>query len=136
MKRELIRSTVVFPLSDAAVDRDGYLSAIVAVKTEDEVSIKVNHSDDKNGEYTAVSDPYSIVSRAADADVMSFGIDLSGCKRYIKIEFEGDGAGSPRAIALGDPSVAPSERDDTGSYKPPADAGRVGTGVVGTAKAG
>ena len=135
MKRELFDNVMVIAnASRAAIDREGYLSAVFAADvgsfagepTGATLSIKVEHCDTDSGSFVAVPDTKldpehtSVEGKlpdiaVADGDAVQVNIDLLGCKRYIKItptiSFEGGtspSAGSATyALVLGDPAEAP-----------------------------
>lgn len=125
MKRELIQNIKAIPLeADEAIDRTGFLSAVVAIKPKGsgDLTIKVTHADTKAGDYAAVEDPMLVVGgeatfkSVASGDLVKFDLDLVGCKPFIKVDFEGDGEGSsaPAVIVLGDPTLAPVEDTPSG----------------------
>ena len=135
MKRELFDNVMgIANASGAAIDREGYLSAVFAADvgsftgepTGATLSIKVEHCDTDSGSFVAVPDTKldpehtSVEGKlpdiaVADGDAVQVNIDLLGCKRYIKItptiSFEGGtspSAGSATyALVLGDPAEAP-----------------------------
>lgn len=136
MKRELIQNVKVLPYTSGdAVDREGFLSGILAVAlgaatgTPDSVSVKValTECDTESGSYTAVKDKNAFVGKTADVDgaitlaadvagneVHNIDIDLAGCKKFVKatVTVNCTGGSSPSctatcAIALGDTAVQP-----------------------------
>lgn len=113
MKRELYKNIKLSPYtSGAAIDRQGFLSAVLAasVSVAGTLAVAVTHSDTSGGTYTAVADEAVILyglGAAAQGDVKTVGIDLIGCKRFIKIA--PSGVTATYALALGDPSAAPVE---------------------------
>ena len=124
MKRELIQNILPVPVGETeeAIDRSGFLSAVAAIrpKGSGEVTIKVTHSDTKEGEFVEVPDKLlavdgNSVEGAADGDLLIFDLDLVGCKPFIKVKFEGDGVGSsaPTALVLGDAAETPVEAPDS-----------------------
>lgn len=116
MKRELIENIKAMPLDDKAIDRAGFLSAVVAIKAKGsgDLTIKVTHSDTAEGSFTDAPDALLVVGEAtvksvqAD-DLVNYDLDLVGCKRFIKVDFEGEGEGegAVAVIVLGDPAEAP-----------------------------
>lgn len=118
MKRELLENVKVLPYTSGdAIDREGYLSAVVAIKAKGtgDLTITVTHSDEESTNYVDVPDPYLVAGGAptvedvAADDVVSYNLDLVGCKKYIKIDFEGDGEGTGATVAvvLGDAAYTP-----------------------------
>lgn len=120
MKRELIQNIKAIPLEDTdsnGIDRSGFLSAVVSIKAKGtgDLTIKVTHSDEEAANFVDVPDPCLVVDGGAtvkdvaSGDIVNFDLDLVGCKRYIKIDFEGDGegTGAPVVVVLGDPAKAP-----------------------------
>ena len=113
MKRALIQNVKVMPYTlETAIDREGYLSAILAASVTEGTTAKVSvtHCDTEGGEYKAVPDEFIVVGKdeasfTATA-LVNFDIDLVGCKRYIKINVTGPTAAT-YAVALGDPVEAP-----------------------------
>lgn len=120
MKRELIQNVMLIPLSEKdVIDRGGFLSAVISVKpsASGELTVKVTHSDTKEGEFTEIKDTglfvdgSNTVSQVESGDLVSFDIDLIGCKQFIKVALEGAGKGESAAyaIVLGDAAVNPVE---------------------------
>lgn len=136
MKRALIQSVKVTPYtSETAINREGFLSAILAVKvgspsgtpTGMAVKLTVTESDEEAGSYTPAADKLIPIDKALDADgaisvdtdaaggaLVDFDLDLVGCKQFVKIKFEivctGDSSPSctaTAALALGDASEVP-----------------------------
>lgn len=136
MKRELIQNVKVLPYTSGnAVDREGFLSGILAVAlgtatgTPDSISVKValTECDTEGGSYTGIKDKNAFVGKTADADgaimltanatgneVHNIDIDLAGCKRFVKVTVTVTctGGSSPEctatcAIALGDSQKQP-----------------------------
>lgn len=113
MKRALIQNVKVMPYTlETAIDREGYLSAILAASVTAGTSAKVSvtHCDTENGSYEAVPDDFIVVGKdeasfTATA-LVNFDIDLVGCKRYIKINVTSPTTAT-YAVALGDPVEAP-----------------------------
>lgn len=121
MKRQLIQNTKVQPYTSGdAVERNGFLSAVLGAKisADGELTVKVTHSDDgatfedvkdrllfpENP--TAKDTPGQIVVKDLKADdLVCIDIDLVGLKNYIKVEVSG--AGATLALALGDKNVQP-----------------------------
>lgn len=111
MKRELYKNIRLSPYtSGAAIDRQGFLSAVLAasVSVAGTLAVAVTHADTSDGTYTAVADEAVILyglGAAEQGDTVTVGIDLIGCKRYVK--FTITGVTATYALALGDPSAAP-----------------------------
>lgn len=136
MKRELLENVKVRPYtSGVAIDREGYLSAVLGVSlgaatgTPTGITVKVTFTecDTKNGSYTPVADKLVVPGKTTDdtgavtieadpagSELHNIDIDLVGCKQFIKATVAvkcTDGA-SPSctatcAIALGDKNVQP-----------------------------
>ena len=94
MKKELLQNVKVLPYkSGDAIDRAGFLSAVIAVaaKADGDVKIVVTHSDTADGTFEAVSDEKLFVGGNGEAagltaaDVTNFDVDLAGCKPFIKV---------------------------------------------------
>lgn len=133
MKRELFENVKVIPGGvGVVVDRSGFLSAVLGVNmvATGTLKVKVEHSDEEEGEFTALTDPVAGVTGAlkeieAEAGtVVNVPIDLLGCKNFIKITVEEITSGSEAestdggdsgtetatvtyAVVLGDPALAP-----------------------------
>ncbi len=118
MKRELFENVKVIPGGlSAAIDRTGFLSAVLGVsaQAEDTLKIKAEHSDTENGEFTEIDDQFIGITGAledvavGEGQTVNICIDLLGCKRYIKLSVEGSAEGQAlsSAVALGDPATAP-----------------------------
>ena len=113
MKRALIQNVKVMPYTlETAIDREGYLSAILAASVTEGTTAKVSvtHCDTEGGEYKAVPDDFIVVGKdeasfTATA-LVNFDIDLVGGKRYSKSNVTGPTAAT-YAVALGDPVEAP-----------------------------
>ena len=95
MKRNLYGSIKAMPYtSGTAVDRQGYLSAVVSasVSAAGTLAVAVTECDTADGSFTAVE------------------LDLVGCKRYIKVTVTpGGSAAATYALVLGDPTHLPVE---------------------------
>ena len=132
MKTELLQNVKAQPYtSAAAIDRKGFNSAVLAVlvgtptgsPTALTLGLTFTECDTDSGVFTAVKDKAILVEKAlldsngaisfdTDAeggDMFNFDIDLSGCKRYVKITIAitCTGGTSPtcsttNAIVLGD----------------------------------
>lgn len=117
MKRELLKNIKVIPYtSGTAIDRESFLSAVVAasVTAGAKVKIEVTHCDTENGSYTNVTDKLIVVDGTNEAEItapatVNFDLDLIGCKRFIKITatLTGDSAAATYAVVLGDPAEMP-----------------------------
>ncbi|MCX4357046.1 MAG: hypothetical protein OSJ43_12625 [Oscillospiraceae bacterium] len=121
MKRTLLQNVKVQPYtSGTAIDREGFLSVIVAatIGTAGALTLTITHSDDGT-DYTAVTDKqvfpeaptkngeFTTDTLAKDA-VINIDADLLGLKRYVKITASGTAAtGTTLAIALGDSNAQP-----------------------------
>lgn len=115
MKRALFDNIKAQPYtSNTAIDRDGFLSAVLAVKASDagEVKVAVTHGDTAAGSFEAVDDPRLFVdcaekATAENGDTVVFNIDLLGCKQFVKFAITGSADGC--ALVLGDAAQAPVE---------------------------
>ena len=107
MKRNLYGSIKAMPYtSGTAVDRQGYLSAVVSV----------TECDTADGSFTAVADERVVMGRnlsnisVVNDELMAVELDLVGCKRYIKVTVTpGGSAAATYALVLGDPTHLPVE---------------------------
>ena len=136
MKRELLENVKVQPYtSGSAIDREGYLSAVLGVSlgaatgTPTRITVKVTFTecDTESGSYTPVADKLVVPGKTTDgtgavtieadptgSELHNIDIDLVGCKQFIKatVAVECTGGSSPSctatcAIALGDKNVQP-----------------------------
>ncbi len=118
MKRELFENVKVIPGgTGAAIDRTGFLSAVLGVsaKAADTVKVKVEHADTADGVFKVLDDPFAGVTGAlqdviVEADeTVNICIDLIGCRQYVRISVEGSAEGQTisSALVLGDPATAP-----------------------------
>lgn len=122
MKRELIQNVKVIPYTNGdAIDREGFLSAVCAVKAAaaGDMTVALTHSDTATGDFVAVPDTCKFVGGGASAtglkaaDIANFDIDLVGCKRFVKVTASGTAATPASggvlvcAVVLGDPAQAP-----------------------------
>ena len=126
MKRALIQSVKVTPYtSEDAINREGFLSGILAVKvgspsgspTGMAVKLTITESDQQSTGYAPVKDKLVCVGNAPldDAgELVNFDLDLVGLKQYIKVKVEISCSGSSTpsceataALALGDASEVP-----------------------------
>lgn len=136
MKRELLENVKVQPYTSGdAIDREGYLSAVLGVSlgaatgTPTGITVKVTFTecDTKNGSYTPVADKLVVPGKTTDdtgavtieanpagSELHNIDIDLVGCKQFIKatVAVECTDGSSPSctatcAIALGDKNVQP-----------------------------
>lgn len=136
MKRELLENVKVQPYTSGdAIDREGYLSAVLGVSlgaatgTPTGITVKVTFTecDTEGGSYTPVADKLVVPGKTADdtgavtieadpagSELHNIDIDLVGCKQFIKatVAVECTGVTSPSctatcAIALGDKNVQP-----------------------------
>ena len=136
MKRALIQNVKVTPYtSEDAINREGFLSGILAVKVGSPsgspagmaVKLTITESDEEAGSYTPAADKLIPIDKALDADgaisvdtgaaggaLVDFDLDLVGCKQFVKIKFEivCTGGSAPSctataALALGDASEVP-----------------------------
>ena len=137
MKRELIQNVKVTPYtSETAIDRDGFLSAVLGVlvgtPTGDPTGLAVKRTvtecDTEGGSYTPAADTLIPVDKALGADgsisletdaaggsLVNFDLDLVGCKQFIKIKVEvvctgGTSAScdATAALVLGDKAYTPA----------------------------
>lgn len=141
MKKKLIDSCRVRPYtSGAAIDRQNFGSAVLGLKvaaatgspTAAALKLVLTESDassgTSSGTFAAVSDKQALIGGLLDADgavtmdipvaggEAQIGIDLTGCKRFVKItgtvSFTGGttpAATATYALALGDPAQEPVE---------------------------
>lgn len=136
MKRELLENVKVQPYTSGdAIDREGYLSAVLGVSlgaatgTPAGITVKVTFTecDTEGGSYTPVADKLVVPGKTTDdtgavtieadpagSELHNIDIDLVGCKQFIKptVAVEYTGGTSPSctatcAIALGDKNVQP-----------------------------
>lgn len=136
MKRELLENVKVQPYTSGdAIDREGYLSAVLGVSlsaatgTPTGITVKVTFTerDTEDGSYTPVADKLVVPGKTTDdtgavtieadpagSELHNIDIDLVGCKQFIKatVAVECTGGTSPSctatcAIALGDKNVQP-----------------------------
>lgn len=136
MKRELLENVKVRPYTSGnAIDREGYLSAVLGVSlsaatgTPTGITVKVTFTecDTEGGSYTPVADKLVVPGKTTDdtgavtieadhagSELHNIDIDLVGCKQFIKatVAVECTGGTSPSctatcAIALGDKNVQP-----------------------------
>lgn len=137
MKRALIQSVKVTPYtSEDAINREGFLSGILAVKvgspsgspTGMAVKLTITESDQSGTGYAPVKDKLvcvgnaplddagaiSVTTDAAGGELVNFDLDLVGLKQYVKVKVEitCPGGTSPEceataALALGDASEVP-----------------------------
>lgn len=136
MKRELLENVKVQPYTSGnAIDREGYLSAVLGVSlsaatgTHTGITVKVTFTecDTEEGSYTPVADKLVVPGKTTDdtgavtieadpagSELHNIDIDLVGCKQFIKatVAVECTGGTSPSctatcAIALGDKNVQP-----------------------------
>ena len=133
MKRALIQSVKVTPYtSEDAINREGFLSGILAVKvgspTGLAVKLTITESDQSGSGYAPVKDKLvcvgnaplddagaiSVTTDAAGGELVNFDLDLVGLKQYVKVKVEitCSGGTSPEceataALALGDASEVP-----------------------------
>ena len=132
MKRALIQSVKVTPYtSEDAINREGFLSGILAVKvgspsgspTGMAVKLTITESDQSGTGYAPVKDKLVCVGNAplddagaisVTTELVNFDLDLVGLKQYVKVKVEitCSGGTSPEceataALALGDASEVP-----------------------------
>lgn len=136
MKRELLENVKVQPYTSGdAIDREGYLSAVLGVSlgaaTDDTTGITVKvtftECDTENGRYTPVADKLVVPGKTTDdtgavtieadpagSELHNIDIDLVGCKQFIKAAVAVECTGGSTlsctatcAIALGDKNVQP-----------------------------
>lgn len=117
MKRELYNNVKVIPGGTAAaIDRSGFLSAIVAASVTEasekkKLAFTVTHCDTQDGDFAAVDDAYIGIDgplrevEVKTGDMLNVDIDLLGCKQYIKITPTTE-ATVVYAVVLGDPAQA------------------------------
>lgn len=136
MKRELLENVKVQPYTSGyAIDREGYLSAVLGVSlsaatgtpTNYTVKVTFTECDTEGGSYTPVADKLVVPGKTTDdtgavtieadpagSELHNIDIDLVGCKQFIKatVAVECTDGTSPSctatcAIALGDKNVQP-----------------------------
>lgn len=134
MKRALFESVKVNAYSSGSViDRDGFLSAILAAKltsisgspTGAKLTVAITECDTENGTFTSCADSLALVGGSEfEVDMtastpsleVNIPVDLIGCKRYIKLTgtITYTGGTTPSctaayAVALGDKDVVPAK---------------------------
>ena len=123
MKRALIQSVKVTPYtSEDAINREGFLSAILAVKvgspsgtpTGLAVKLTITESDQQSSAPLDAAGAISVSTDAEGGELVNFDLDLVGLKQYVKVKVEMvcTGGSSPSctataALALGDASEVP-----------------------------
>lgn len=113
MKRGLFYNIKAMPYTSGdAVDRQGFLSAVIAVaaSTAGTLAVAVTHADTVEGTFEPVPDERVILSGTgamAENDLDQVEIDLAGCKRFVKLTISG--VTGSCALVLGDPARAPVE---------------------------
>ena len=94
MKRNLYGSIKAMPYtSGTAVDRQGYLSAVVSasVSAAGTLAVAVTECDTADGSFTAVADERVVMGRnlsnisVVNDELMAVELDLVGCKRYLSL---------------------------------------------------
>lgn len=127
MKRKLIENVMAIPYkSGDAVDRKGFLSAVIGanVAASGTLTVKVEHSDDgetfvpvtdecvfpekrtSGGEYTHTSEP--IPGAEEVGGVVNIDVDLVGLKNFVKFTITGnDDTANGLVVVLGDSSAQP-----------------------------
>lgn len=132
MKRELFQNITAIPYkSGDAIDRTGFLSAVIGanVASGAEVTVKVEHSDDgetfapvtdervfpekqtTGGEYTFKNEPIEAADDEGDVPaggVVNIDVDLVGLKSIVKFTVTGnDETANGLVVVLGDAVVQP-----------------------------
>ncbi len=135
MKRELLKEIAVkLSPSGRAIDREGFLSAVLAVSvgsiTGDPdsatLTVTLTHADAADGDFVPVPDAMIDPERrsweggiqkivVSDQEELCLGMDLLGCKRFIKVShaITFTGGTTPKAdaaayaLVLGDPVSSP-----------------------------
>lgn len=136
MKRELLENVKVRPYTSGdAIDREGYLSAVLGVSlgaatgapTGITVKVTFTECDTEGGSYTPVADKLVVPGKTTDdtgavtieadpagSELHNIDIDLVGCKQFIKATVAVECTGGTSlsctatcAIALGDKNVQP-----------------------------
>ena len=136
MKRELLENVKVQPYTSGdAIDREGYLSAVLGVSlgaatgTPTGITVKVTFTecDTEGGSYTPVADKLVVPGKTTDdtgavtieadpagSELHNIDIDLVGCKQFIKATVAVGCTGATSAsctatcaIALGDKNENP-----------------------------
>ena len=119
MKRNLYGSIKAMPYtSGTAVDRQGYLSAVVSasVSAAGTLAVAVTECDTESGSFTAVTDDRLTMGRDLNSiavsknDLLNIDLDLIGCKRFVKVTLTpGESAAATYALVLGDAAIQPME---------------------------
>ena len=119
MKRNLYGSIKAMPYtSGKAVDRKGYLSAVLAAgaSAAGTLAVAVSECDTAGGSFTAVADERVAMGRDLSSiavgqnELVAVELDLVGCKQYIKVTVTpGGSAAATYALVLGDPARMPVE---------------------------
>lgn len=135
MKRELLKNIAVkLSPSGKAIDREGFLSAVLAVSvgsiTGDPdsatLTVELTHADTADGDFAPVPDKMIDPERmvweggirkimVSDQEELCLSVDLLGCKRFIKVTpaITFMGGTTPKAdtaayaLILGDPVSSP-----------------------------
>ena len=136
MKRELLENVKVQPYTSGdAIDREGYLSAVLGVSlgaatgapTGITVKVTFTECDTEGGSYTPVADKLVVPGKTTDdtgavtieadpagSELHNIDIALVGCKQFIKATVAVECTGGTSlsctatcAIALGDKNVQP-----------------------------
>lgn len=106
MKRELIQNIKVIPYkSGNAIDREGFLSGVLAVSLSEatgtptgiSVKVAITECDTSAGSFSAVKDKQVFADKIADddgaitleadaagGDLFNIDLDLIGCKQFVK----------------------------------------------------
>lgn len=101
MKRELFQNITAIPYtSGEAINREGFLSAVVAVSAvaAGNVKLAVTHADTSDGTFEAVTDERLLLDGATEVadlkvgDIANFDLDLVGCKNFVKVTLSGAAA--------------------------------------------
>lgn len=115
MKRELLQNVKALPYtSGSVINREGFLSAVIAVAAAaaGDVKVAIAHCDTADGTFESVSDKRLFVGGGDEAknlkanDIADFDVDLMGCKPFIKVTVSGAAAGTC-AVVLGDKNAQP-----------------------------
>jgi len=127
MKRNLFQNVTAIPYkSGEAIDRTGFLSAVIGanVASGATMTVKVEHSDDgetfapvtdekqtTGGEYTFKNEPIEAADDEGDVPaggVVNIDVDLVGLKSIVKFTVTGnDETTGGLAVVLGDAAVQP-----------------------------
>lgn len=118
MRRSILQNIKVKPYSAGdAIDRDRYLSAVLAIHCTTvtgnaTAEIAVEHCDTETGTFETLDDPRAVLDnkivKLAANELYNADIDLAGCRRYVKLKVTIAGTATcVYALALGDAAQYP-----------------------------